>query len=92
MIKSFAHKGLEKFFEDGGKKGIQPQHASKLGDILDMLDAATVVKDMDAPGLRLHPWHPKDKGLWSVDVSGPWRVVFRFENGNAYDVDYQQPH
>jgi len=92
LIKSFAHKGLEKFFYDGSKKGIQAKHAAKLADILDMLDAAVVVRDMDAPGMRLHPWHPKDQGFWSVDVNGPWRVIFRFQNGNAYDLDYQQPH
>lgn len=79
MIKSFAHKGLEKFFYEGTKRGILPQHADNLADILDMLDAAVAVSDMDAPGLRLHPWKPKDKGYWSVDVNGPWRVTFRFD-------------
>ena len=42
MIKSFRHKGLERLFIDGTKKGVQPQHAEKLADILDRLDAAAV--------------------------------------------------
>lgn len=92
MIKSFAHKGLEQFFYQGSKRGIRPRHAQLLADILDMLDAAAEVGDMDAPGLRLHPWRPRNKGYWSVDVNGPWRVIFRFQDGDAYDVDYRQPH
>lgn len=92
MIKSFKHKGLEKFFYDGAKTGIQAKHAQKLGDILDMLDAAANVADMNFPGARLHPWEPKEANIWSVDVSGQWRVVFRFKDGNALEVDYVQPH
>ena len=50
MIKSFVHKGLEDYFYDGTKKGIQPQHAQKLADILDRLDAARDIMDMKYPG------------------------------------------
>lgn len=55
MIKSFAHKGLKDFFESGSKKGIQPEHAPKLGRMLDRLDASTNPQDMNLPGYRLHP-------------------------------------
>lgn len=92
MIKSFRHKGLEKLFCRGTKKGIQPEHASRLIDILDRLDAAAVVNDMDYPGSHLHPLKGKLKGHWSVSVSGNWRVIFRFENGDAYVVDYRDYH
>jgi len=54
MIKNFKHKGLERFFYDGDKSGIIPQHAQKLGDILDTLDAAHEIKDMNFPGAELH--------------------------------------
>ncbi len=92
MIKTFSHKGLEDFFYDEIKKGIQAIHAQKLADILDRLDAAEEIRDMNYPGSDLHPLKGKLKGRWSVKVSGNWRVIFRFEEGNAYDVDYMDYH
>jgi proteic killer suppression protein len=92
MIKGFTHKGLESFFCTGNKKGIQPAHVRRLQTLLDRLDAAVDVRDMDFPGSRLHEWAGKGKGIWSVDVSGPWRLTFRFQDGHALDVDYVQPH
>lgn len=92
MIKSFAHKGLEKFFLTGNTKAIQPKHATKLKFILDLLDAVDKVQYMNFPGSFLHPLKGELKNLWSVRVSGNWRVTFEFENGNAYVVDYQDYH
>lgn len=92
MIKSFRHKGLEDFFYDGSKKGIQPKHAQKLSDILDRLDAAKVVQDMNFPGADLHPLKGVLKGLWAVRVSGNWRVTFQFHEGDAHVVDYLDYH
>jgi len=54
MIKTFKHKGLEQFFKDGNKKGINPEHAKKIARILDRLDASTSPKDMNLPGYKLH--------------------------------------
>jgi len=67
MIKSFLSKGFENFFHDGTKKGIQPKHANKIGEIVDRLDAATVIRDMDFPGSSLHKLDPKKKGKWAVN-------------------------
>ncbi len=92
MIKDFKHKGLEDFFFDGTKKGINPKHASKLGDILDRLESATELGDMDYPGSDLHPLNPKKDRIHAVSVSGAWRVTFKIENGDAYVVDYKQYH
>jgi proteic killer suppression protein len=92
MIQSFSHKGLEDFFHDGSTRGIQPRHADRLARILDRLDAAEAVQDMNYPGSGLHPLKGGRKGLWSVKVSGNWRVVFRFEDGNAFVVDYLDYH
>jgi proteic killer suppression protein len=77
--------GLEDFFYDEIKKGIQAIHAQKLADILDRLDTADDISDMKFPGSDLHPLKRKLKGRWAVKVSGNWRVVFRFEEGNAYE-------
>ena len=92
MINKFSHKGLEDFFYDGTKKGIQAQHSQKLADILDRLDAAKDITDMKFPGSYLHPLKGKMKGLWAVKVSGNWRVIFSFKEGNAYDVNYVDYH
>jgi len=92
MIRSFAHKGLEKFFLNGILKGIQAAHAQKLGDILDRLDASVNVEDMRFPGSGLHRLKGKLKNHYSVKVSGNWRVIFKFENGDAYVVDYSDYH
>ncbi len=92
MIKTFSRKGLEDFFYDGTKKEIQPFHAQKLADILDRLDAAKDADDMRYPGSDLHQLKGKLKGSWAVRVSGNWRVVFSFKEGNAYNIDYLDYH
>ena len=92
MIQSFRHKGLEDDFYDGTKRGIQPQHASRLADILDVLEAATTIQDINFPGSRLHRLQPREHNRWSVRVSGNWRVTFRFEQGDVYEVDYEDYH
>lgn len=92
MIKSFRHKGLEDFFYDGTKKGIQPQHAHKLALILDVLDAATTIQDCFFPGANCHLLHPKQEGRWAVKVSGNWRVTFQFRDGDVFEVDYVDYH
>ena len=86
------HKGLEDFFYDGTIKGIQAKHASKLGAILDRLDAANEIKDMNYPGSGLHLLLPKKKGRWAIKVSGNWRLTFKFEGTDAILVDYQDYH
>ena len=92
MIKSFKHKGLEKFFHDNDKRGINPQHASKLARILDRLDASIKPEDLNLPGYKLHGLSGKEKGVWSVWVSGNWRVTFQFEGQHAVVVDYRDYH
>ena len=92
MIKSFTHKGLEDFFYEGTTRGIQAKHAVRLRHILDLLDYAEVAEDMNFSGSRLNRLKGKSKGIWSVKVSGNWRLTFRFEDGNAYVVNYQDYH
>ena len=92
MIKSFAHKGLEAFFLTGNIKGIQAKHATRLAGLLDRLDAAAGVQDMDFPGSGFHALRGDLKNHWSLKVSGNWRMTFRFEDGHAYVVNYQDYH
>ncbi len=91
-IVSFSNKKLENFFGTGSKSEIQPNHAAKLERILDRLDAANDTRDMDFPGSGLHKLTGKLKNYWAVKVSGNYRVWFKFENNNAYDVNYGDYH
>ena len=92
MIKSWAHKGIKRFFEAGSKQGIQASHADKLRRQLDTLDEASIPDDMDQPGWNLHPLTGDLKNHWSVKVNGNWRLTFKFEEGDAVLVDYQDYH
>jgi proteic killer suppression protein len=92
MIKSFRHKGLEAFFLHGITKGIQPRHADRILDILDLLNAADKIEVMNFPGSRLHKLEPKKDEIWSVKVSGNWKITFKFLDGDAYMVDYIDYH
>lgn len=92
MVISFKHKGLERFYRSGSNAGIQAVHAKKLRLILSNLDQAESPKDMDLPGLRLHQLKGEMKGIWSVTVSGNWRVTFRFDGKNAEVVNYEDYH
>lgn len=92
MIISFAHKGLERFYRTGNAAGIQPQHADRLRLILSNLDQAARPADMGLPGLRLHPLKGERSGTWSVNVSGNWRVTFRFTGTDIELVNYEDYH
>ena len=92
MITSFKHKGLEKFFHNDDKSHINQQHAPKLARILDRLDASVRPQDMNFPGYKLHILSGKEKGTWSVWVTGNWRVTFQFDGPDAVAVDYRDYH
>lgn len=92
MIKTFKHKGLEAFFYTGTKKGIRPEHADRLERILDRLNAASKIKDINYPGSFLHQLSGDKKGPYAVRGSGNWRVFFEFIDGDAFIVDYDDYH
>lgn len=92
MIKSFQHKGLERFFRTGSKAGIQPMHAGKLERQLLKLDTSSSPQDMDIAGWKLHPLKYDLTGHWAVTVQANWRLTFKFEGSHAVLVDYQDYH
>ena len=92
MIQSIRHKGLKRLYEDGDPRGVMREDTVKLRDILARLDAASMVADMDSPGFRLHPLKGELKSFWAVTVRANWRVIFRFAEGDALDVDYVDYH
>ena len=92
MIASFRHRGLRILYEEGDHRRLSPSHVDKIKRILARLDEASDVQHMALPGFRLHPLKGDLKGFWAVSLSGNWRIIFRFENGNAYDVDLIDYH
>ena len=92
MIKTFKHKGLQRFFESGSVAGVNPSHRQKLRMRLTALDTAKTLEDMDLPGFRLHPLKGDKQGVWAIDVSKNWRITFEFIDGNAYIVNYEDYH
>lgn len=92
MIKTIKHKGLEKFYHSGSLSGIQVNHTKRLQLILTRLDASICAEDMNLPGLKLHKLIGQLKGFYSVTVQANWRIIFRFENEHAFDVNYIDYH
>ena len=92
VILSFRHKGLERLYRDGSKKGVQAAHVPKLLRILSALDVAQVPEDLSIPSFRTHRLKGELAGHWSIWVNGNWRVTFRFVENDVELVDYQDYH
>ncbi len=92
MIETFRHKGLKRFFEHDNPIGVRADQARRIADVLGHLDRAQRPADVDLPGYRLHPLRGELRGYWSITISGNWRIIFRFEDGDAYDVDLVDYH
>jgi proteic killer suppression protein len=92
MIKSFRHRGLRQLFEDDTAKGVNAEHVRKLRQILGVLHAAETIDALRLPTFGLHPLKGELKGFWAVTVRANWRVIFRFEDGKASDVDLVDYH
>jgi proteic killer suppression protein len=92
MIESFKHKGLRQLFKDDNPRGVNPEHVRKIRQILAALYAAQMIEALNLPTFRLHPLTGNLKGFWSITVRANWRIVFRFDNGKAFDVDLVDYH
>ena len=92
MIRSFRHKGLKRLFELDDRSKVDPLDVDKIRRILARLNRSRVPQDMAAPGFRLHRLKGDRKGFWAVTVRANWRIVFRFENEDAYDVKLTDYH
>lgn len=92
MIRSWKHKGLKWLFETGSTKGIPAPQAKKIRVRLDAIDVATEIKQLDVPGWDLHELAGDRKGTWAIKVTGNWRITFRFIEGDAYDLNYEDYH
>lgn len=92
MIRSFRHRGLERLFLKDDRRGVSPSMTNKIKDILSVLKRANRPGDMDLPGFGLHPMKGDRAGDWAVKVTGNWRIVFRFDDGDVVNVDLEDYH
>ena len=92
MIRSFKHRGLKRLFERDDRSGIRPDLMDTVQEILTVLDDATTTQALNLPGYRLHPLKGDLKGFWSVTVRANWRIIFRFEETDAFDVELIDYH
>ncbi len=92
MIRSFRHRGLKRLYERGDRSRIGPNLLDRIKRILARLEIAQQIQDMNLHSYQLHPLKGELKGFWSVTVSGNWRIIFRFDSGNAFDVDLVDYH
>lgn len=92
MIVHFAHKGLKRLYERGDRSGIRQDMVGKVERVLQRLDEITAVEQMDLPGYRLHALSGDLRGYWSITITGNWRMIFQFVDGDVRAVDLVDYH
>ena len=92
VIGSIRHLALKRLFERDDPSKVRADQIERIKIVLALLDAADSPQGMNVPGLRLHRLKDQYRGFWSVTVSGNWRIIFRFEGGDAHEVDLVDYH
>jgi len=92
MIKSFKSKKLEKAHNNDDFSDINPEYRERCRLLLSAIDVACLVTDLNQPSLNLHRLKGDRKNIWALTVRANWRITFKFEDGNAYILDYEDYH
>lgn len=92
MIQRIRHRGLKRLYERDDRSGLSAEHVPRIRAVLALLDDALRPSDLDMPGYGLHPLKGEMKGFWSVRISGNFRITFRMEGGDVYDVNLVDYH
>jgi len=92
VIRSFKHRGLKRLYERDDRSGIRPDLVDTVEEIMTVLDDADSPQELNLPGYRLHPLKGDLKRFWSVTVRANWRIIFRFEGTDAFDVELIDYH
>ncbi|MEE9259323.1 MAG: type II toxin-antitoxin system RelE/ParE family toxin [Nitrospinaceae bacterium] len=92
MIESFRHRGLKRLYKKGEKSRLRPDIADKAELYLSVLDSAEKLEELDIAGFGFHPLTGNMRGFYSVFVSRNHRIIFRFEDGRAFDIDLVDYH
>ncbi len=92
MIRSFRHKGIERFFRKSDPRGVNARQAPRIRRMLELIDHAGATDQLDLPGMYLHPLKGERKGEWAMAVSGNWRITFRFVGEDAFELNLEDYH
>lgn len=92
MIRTFKHRGLKRLYERGDHSQVSSEYRNRIEDIIARLDIAVSPDDLNLPGYGLHQFKGNLKGFWAVKVSGNWRIIFQFRDGDAFDVNLTDYH
>jgi proteic killer suppression protein len=92
VIRNVKHRGLKRLYEDADGRGIRPDLVETVSEILTVLDGAKSPQALNLSGYRLHALKGDLKGLWSVTVRANWRIMFRFDGSDAFDVELIDYH
>lgn len=93
MIKTFAQPWLEEFWNTGRHKRVPTELSARVLRKMDMLNRAKELQDLRSPpSNHLHPLHGERNTQWAISVNGPWRLCFRFENGDIFELELTQYH
>jgi toxin HigB-1 len=92
MVRNFRHKGLQRLFQQDDGSKLPPDIVARIRLILSTLHAAQSIEAMNIPPFRLHPLKGKLQGFFSATVRANWRIIFRFEGGEAFDLDFVDYH
>lgn len=93
MIRSWANSRTRRFYEDGKISKFRSLDSDAADELLAILDAAESLKDLSPlKSVGLHKLSGNRAGQWAMKVNGPWRICFRFKDGDAYDVEITDYH
>lgn len=92
MIQSVRHRGLKRLWERNDESRLPAVQVRKIRRILNLLDEAEPLEEVNLPGYRLHELKGNLQGHYAVRVTGNYRITFRLEDGNTFDVDYTDYH
>jgi proteic killer suppression protein len=92
MIQTFKHSGLRLYFETGDPKGLAAEMVKRNQIRLNVLNGARELRDIALPGFDFHPLKGDRKGVYTIGVTGNYRMTFRFDCGDVLDLNLEDDH
>lgn len=92
MLRTIRHKGIKRLVQRNDRSGLSAEQLPRIVRVVALLDRATTPQDLDIPGYHLHPLRGDLQGFWSVRITGYYRLIFRMENGDVFDIDLVDYH
>ncbi|MBX3177524.1 MAG: type II toxin-antitoxin system RelE/ParE family toxin [Candidatus Hydrogenedentes bacterium] len=92
MLRTIRHKGIKRLVQRNDRSGLNAEQLPRIVRVIALLDRATTPQDLDIPGYHLHPLRGDLQGFWSVRITGNYRLIFRMEKGDVFDIDLVDCH